>query len=202
MFSYLCIAGVEGCIHFFLHCQCSKAGFDFLRKIHLLRSRFQFGLRWTDLQLYYWSWWKWQGFSFKWEAAPPIWEKFHDKFVLYLVLSAKFIQFDCESDLKWSSPVYLLGVLKKYRRLINNRTKGFCLIFIVFRVWNKMYRNLDFEMKTVKIRWKLSETHYFKVDHSKFYKPNFGDFWVVNFPISYQSRLERPITLAESVQTG
>ena len=48
------------------------------------------------------------------------------------------------------------------------------------------YPNFDFETKILNIRSKLREIYYFEVDHAKFYKQNFGDFWVINFPISCQ----------------
>ena len=41
------------------------------------------------------------------------------------------------------------GVLKKYRRQINNRTNAFCLIFIIFTVLNKAYLKSDSETKIV-----------------------------------------------------
>ena len=48
--------------------------------------------------------------------------------------------------------VALPGVPKKYRRLINNRTKVFCLIFRISSILNKTYPYLDFEIKIVEIR--------------------------------------------------
>ena len=32
----------------------------------------------------------------------------------------------------------------------------------------------------------MSEIYYFEVEHTKFYKYNVGDIWLVNFPIGYQ----------------
>ena len=70
---------------------------------------------------------------------------------------------------------------------INNRTKVFCLIFIFFfSVKNKAYPNLDFETKVGQIRSELSDIFYFEADDSKFYKPNFDNFEVVNFTINCQ----------------
>ena len=65
---------------------------------------------------------------------------------------------------------------KGYDCLINNGTRVFCLIFKCFSILNKAYSNLDFETKTVEICVNLSEKYFFEVGHSKFYKPNFGNF--------------------------
>ena len=46
----------------------------------------------------------------------------------------------------------ILGVPKRYRRLINNRTKVFGLIFRISFILHKSYPNLDFEIKIAKIR--------------------------------------------------
>ena len=54
---------------------------------------------------------------------------------------------------------------KKYRCLINNRTKVFRRIFWIFSDLDKAYPNLDFEIKMVEIRWKLSEIWYIKIQH-------------------------------------
>ena len=43
-----------------------------------------------------------------------------------------------------------------------------------FSILNKAY--LGLEIKTVKIRRKLSKIYYFKDEHSNFYTPIFGDF--------------------------
>ena len=45
----------------------------------------------------------------------------------------------------------LPGVPRKYRGLINNRIKGFCLILRIFFILDKAYFNLDFEIKIVEI---------------------------------------------------
>ena len=84
-------------------------------------------------------------------------------------------------------PPNLPGVPKKYRQLINNRAKVFCSIVISFSVLNKPYPELNFEDKIVHIRSKLSEINYFKVDHSKWYKPSFGDLGAANSPITWHS---------------
>ena len=65
---------------------------------------------------------------------------------------------------------------KKYRRLITSRTKVFCSIFRIYYILYLAYFSLDFESKIIEICSKLSKMHYFKVEYSKFYKPNFGDF--------------------------
>ena len=41
---------------------------------------------------------------------------------------------------------------KKVLRLMNNKTKGFCSIFRISFVLNKIYPNLDFEIKIAEIR--------------------------------------------------
>ena len=76
------------------------------------------------------------------------------------------------------------GVPKKERSLINDRTKVFGLISQYFSILNKAYPKLDFKTKIVEIRWKLSEIYSFEVEHLKSDKPNFDDFWEVNFHIS------------------
>ena len=73
-------------------------------------------------------------------------------------------------------------VSKKCRRLIKNRIKVFCFIFRISSILDIPYPNLDFEIKIVEIRWKLSEIYYFEVDHTKFNKSNFDDFWVIKLP--------------------
>ena len=45
-------------------------------------------------------------------------------------------------------------------------------IFRISFILNTAYVNLDFKIKIVEISSKLSEIHYFKVEHSKFSKPN------------------------------
>ena len=63
--------------------------------------------------------------------------------------------------------VILSEIPKKFLRLINNRTKVFC-------IFNSTYPNLDFETKIVEIRSrKLSEIYYFEVKHTTFYISNF-----------------------------
>ena len=46
---------------------------------------------------------------------------------------------------------------KKHRCLLNNRAKAFCLVFIRVSVLNKAYPNLDFETRTVQIRYCLTK---------------------------------------------
>ena len=85
-----------------------------------------------------------------------------------------------ESSCKHCKAAMLVpGVPKRVLRLINNRTKGFCLIFKISFVLDKVCPKLDFEIKIVEVCWKLSEICYSEVEH-RFYKPNFGDFWLVN----------------------
>ena len=72
--------------------------------------------------------------------------------------------------------------------LINNRIKFYSLVFISISVLSIAYPNLDFKTKIAQICWKLSKVYYFEVDHSEFYKPNFGDLWVASFPISGQRK--------------
>ena len=48
--------------------------------------------------------------------------------------------------------VNIPDVPKKYRRLISNRTKVFCLIFRISFIVTVAYLNLDFEIKSVEIR--------------------------------------------------
>ena len=82
----------------------------------------------------------------------------------------------------------LLEIQKKFLRLINNRTKVFCLILRNFCIFNRTYPNLDFEIKIVEIRWKLSEIYYFEVKHTTFYISNFfADSWVVNLLIVWKA---------------
>ena len=40
---------------------------------------------------------------------------------------------------------------KSARRLINNRTKAYCLIFKISFIWNKAQPNLDFDFKITEI---------------------------------------------------
>ena len=47
--------------------------------------------------------------------------------------------------------IKILGVLKKHRRLINNRTIVFRSIFKISFALNKAYLKVDFETKTVEI---------------------------------------------------
>ena len=49
------------------------------------------------------------------------------------------------------------GVSKKVSAFINNRTKVFCLIFILFSVLNTAYPNSDFETKIVQNPFKNPE---------------------------------------------
>ena len=61
--------------------------------------------------------------------------------------------FECASLLNFQrlgSFIYLASS-KKYRCLINNRTKVFYLIFKLFFAFNKGYPKLDFETQIVKI---------------------------------------------------
>ena len=46
----------------------------------------------------------------------------------------------------------LAGVPKNHRRLINNRTKVFCLILRISFILHKTYFTLDFEINIVEIR--------------------------------------------------
>ena len=47
--------------------------------------------------------------------------------------------------------LYMPGVPKKNRRLINIRTNVYCLIVRIFPILDKTYTNLDFEIKIVEI---------------------------------------------------
>ena len=58
---------------------------------------------------------------------------------------------------------------RKHWHLINNRKKTFCSIF---RILDKAYLELDFEIKIIEIHRLLSEINYFKIEHSKFCRIN------------------------------
>ena len=49
-------------------------------------------------------------------------------------------------------------------------------------ILDKAHLDLDFEIKIAEICWKLNEIRYFEVEHTKFYKSNFGNFWVGSLP--------------------
>ena len=51
------------------------------------------------------------------------------------------------------------------------------IFYFVYFYW---VSQKGFEMKIVKVRYKLREIYCFEVEHKKFYKPNFGDFWIGN----------------------
>ena len=63
-----------------------------------------------------------------------------------------------------------------------NERKAFCLVSKISFTLRKACANLDFETKTAKVRIRSNEIYFLELGHSKFYKPNFGDFKVVNFP--------------------
>ena len=53
------------------------------------------------------------------------------------------------------------------------------LLHVYFQVLfclRRTYSNLDFETKIVEIHKELTEIHCFEAEHSKFYKPCFGQF--------------------------
>ena len=58
----------------------------------------------------------------------------------------------------------LTGVPKKVKRLIDNRTKGFCSIINFSFDLNRKYSNLDFETKFAQIRYELTDIHQFQND--------------------------------------
>ena len=57
--------------------------------------------------------------------------------------------------------LYNQTLLKNYNRLIDHRTKGFCL-YIKFFYFNRRQSNLEFETKFAQIRYELTERHQFQ----------------------------------------
>ena len=69
------------------------------------------------------------------------------------------------------------------------RAKVFRSILKSLPILSRAYPNLDFEIKSGEINWKLSEIHCFEVGDSQYYWPNFGDFWEVNLFAKHSNSL-------------
>ena len=74
---------------------------------------------------------------------------------------------------------------QKVKRLIDQRTKGFCTIVKFYFDFNRKHSNLDFETKLVQMWYELIEIHQCQNWQVDFNLQNFAGFWGIDFDNAY-----------------